>query len=189
MKKYLYLVLLVLISTRSFAAEPDSLIFTNGNYIVGEVKSMQKGVLMMETPYSDKDFAIELEGIQEIYCKTYFLITLSDGRRYNGTINTVEPQKIKIVADGGEEVIIMLNDIVFMDDVDQGFWSQLYASIDIGFDLTKANNLRQVSMRNRIVCRIPSEQMEVLVSNITYPKTGILLHRLIFFQTLSKNSN
>ena len=148
MKKYLYLVLLVLISTRSFAAEPDSLIFTNGNYIVGEVKSMQKGVLMMETPYSDKDFAIELEGIQEIYCKTYFLITLSDGRRYNGTINTVEPQKIKIVADGGEEVIIMLNDIVFMDDVDQGFWSQLYASIDIGFDLTKANNLRQVSMRS-----------------------------------------
>lgn len=149
MKKTILSVLTVLISiSYLFGVEPDSIIFTNNNYVVGEVKTMQKGVLMMETPFSDKDFAIELDGIKEIYCKTYFLITLTDGRRYNGTIQTIEPRKIKIIADGGEEVIVMLNEIVFMDDVDQGFWNQLYASIDIGFDLTKANNFKQVSMRS-----------------------------------------
>ena len=142
--------LTLLISLSAIGAEPDSVIFTNDNYIVGEVKSMTKGVLMMETPFSDKDFAIELDGIKEIYCTTYFLITLSDGRRYNGTIQTVEPKIIKVIADGGEEVIVDLNEIVFMDDVDQGFWSQLYASIDIGLDLTKANNFRQVSMQSNI---------------------------------------
>ncbi len=148
MKKILFFAVFLFSSFCVFAAEPDSIIFTNDNYIVGEVKSMQKGVLMMETPYSDDDFAIELDGIKEIYTNTYFLITLSDGRRYNGTINTVEPRKVKILADGGEEVIVDLDFIVFLDDVDQGFWSQLYASIDIGLDLTKANNFRQVSMRS-----------------------------------------
>jgi len=139
-----------ILATASFAAEPDSVIFTNDNYVVGEVKSMQRGVLMMETPFSDKDFAIELDGIKEIYCTTYFLITLTDGRRYNGTINTTEPKLVKILADGGEEVMVNLDDIVLLDDVDQGFWSQFYASIDIGFDLTKANNFRQVSMRSAV---------------------------------------
>ncbi len=148
MKMLKIIILLMIATLTTFAAEPDSVIFTNDNYVVGEVKSMQRGVLMMETPYSDKDFAIELDGIKEIYCTTYFLITLTDGRRYNGTINTVEPRRVKIIADGGEEVVVDLDHIVLLDDVDQGFWSQFYASIDIGFDLTKANNFRQVSMRS-----------------------------------------
>ena len=37
------------------------------------------------------------------------------------------------------------NEIVWLDDKDKGFWSQLYFSIDLGFDLTKANNLTQFS--------------------------------------------
>lgn len=150
--KKIYTFLFILFSTITylFGAEPDSLIFTNGNYVVGEVKSMDKGVLKMETPFSDSDFAIEWEGIKELYCKTYFLITLSDGRRFNGTIETPSLGNIKITETDGTETEAPQNDVVYMDDVDQGFWSQLYASIDIGLDLTKANNFRQVSMRTTL---------------------------------------
>jgi hypothetical protein len=52
------------------------LILKNGNIIVGEFKDMDKGVLTIETDYSDSDFKIEWEGIKEIYSKTKFLITL-----------------------------------------------------------------------------------------------------------------
>jgi len=148
MRKFIFILSLAFTAASLFGSEPDSLIFTNGNYVVGEVKSMQRGVLMIETPYSDKDFAIELDGIKEIYCKTYFLITLSDGRRYFGNINTVEPRKVKIIDDNDQETIVELEEIVLLDDIDQGFWSKLYVSIDIGFDMAKANNLRQVSMRS-----------------------------------------
>ena len=34
--------------------------------------------------------------------------------------------------------------------MDKGFWSQLYFSIDLGVDLTKANNFRQVSLRSNL---------------------------------------
>ena len=66
-------------------AQNDSLILNNGNVIVGEIKSMDKGVLQIETDYSDSDFKIELEGIKEIYSAARFLFTTSDGSRYTGT--------------------------------------------------------------------------------------------------------
>jgi hypothetical protein len=132
------------------AAEPDSIIFANDNYIVGEVKSMDKGVLRMKTPFSDSDFEIEWKGVKEMYCSTYFLISLTDGRRFNGTIKTNSPGTLVIDEGNGAETETPHNDVVYMDDVDKGFWSQLYASIDIGLELTKANNFRQVSMRTTL---------------------------------------
>ena len=111
---------------------------------------MDKGVLKMETPFSDSDFAIEWEGIKELYCTTYFLITLTDGRRFNGSIETTQVGEVKIIEKNGTETIAAHGDVVYLDDVDQGFWSQLYASIDIGLDLTKANNFRQISMRSTL---------------------------------------
>jgi putative salt-induced outer membrane protein YdiY len=148
MKKILSVILFTFYFSELIAAEPDSLIFTNDNYVVGEVKSMQRGVLIMETPFSDKDFAIELDGIKEIYCKTYFLITLTDGSRHYGNIGTEEPGKVKIITDDGQEIVVMLDDIVILNDIDQSFASRFYASIDIGFDMTKANNFRQISIRS-----------------------------------------
>ena len=131
----------------SIFGQADSLVFKNGNYMVGEVKTMTRGVLTIETDYSDDDFTIEWDGIKDIYTGTYFLITLSDGSRYNGNVNSSGPNKIKISTREGLEVEVAPDQIVWLDDVDQGFWSQLYASIDVGFDITKASNLRQISTR------------------------------------------
>ncbi len=50
----------------------------------------------------------------------------------------------------GQQVEVVSNDIVWLVDVDQGFWSQFYTSIYIGFDFTKANNLKQASIRSTI---------------------------------------
>lgn len=146
----LFLVFLTFTFSKLIAAEPDSVIFTNDNYVVGEVKGMDKGVLKMETPFSDSDFAIEWEGIQELYCKSYFLITLTDGRRFNGTLQSADQGNIKIIEDNGTETIAPHKHVVYMDGVDKGFWSQLYASFDIGLDLTKANNFKQISIRSTL---------------------------------------
>ncbi len=145
----------VLLSFLIFAAfqvssQTDSVTFYNGNYIVGEVKTMTRGVLTVKTPYSDSDFKIEWKKVKEIYTNNYYLITLSDGSRYNGSINSLKPGLINISYEGGQELTSPQEDIVWLDDLDKGFWSQLYASIDIGFDLTKANNFRQLSSRTNI---------------------------------------
>jgi hypothetical protein len=146
-----HLNVLLLITGLFFAdfshAQVDSLVYYNGNYDIGEVKSLDRGVLTFKTEYSDSDFKIEWAGVKEIYTVSYFLITLSDGSRFNGFINSTTDGNVEITTSEGEKRIAKHDEIVWLEDIDVGFWSKLYASIDVGFDIAKSNNLRQVSTR------------------------------------------
>jgi len=151
MKKFLLIFTFLLAGISILLAQqPDSIIFNNGNYIIGEVKQMQRNILTAETEYSDNDFTIEWDGIKEIYTKTYFLITLSSGDRYNGSVNSTGDGKLVIHTDDGQDIEVNPIEIVFLDDINQGFWSQVYASVDFGWDITKANNFSQYSMRSNL---------------------------------------
>ena len=149
LQKILLLLNLLFVVSETMA-QTDSLIFKNDNYIVGEIKNMNRNILKIETDYSDDDFTIEWDGIKEIYTTTFFLITLTNGSRYNGNLKSQESGKISIATDNGQTINVDLNDIVILEGIDQGFWSQVYASIDFGFDLTKANNFKQISMRSNL---------------------------------------
>ncbi|MCB0805915.1 MAG: DUF481 domain-containing protein [Bacteroidales bacterium] len=130
-------------------SQADSVVLKNGNYVTGEIKEMTRGVLTIETDYSDKDFSIEWSGVKEIYSITYFLVSTTDGIRFNGTIETSPEGKVKIITDEGP-VYLTFDDVVYLQSLDKGFWDQLYATIDIGFNLTKANNLQQWNSRATI---------------------------------------
>lgn len=147
---YIFTLLISFSVSQNVLAQTDSLIFKTGTYMVGEAKSMDRNVLTFKTKYSDSDFKIEWNGVAEIYTDTYFLITLTDGSRYNGTLKSIEAGKIVIITGDGQEVETLHDDIVFLDDKDQGFWSQLYFSVDIGFDMTKANNLSTFTTRSTL---------------------------------------
>jgi small nuclear ribonucleoprotein (snRNP)-like protein len=134
----------------SVNAQADSLVLKNGNIIVGEIKGMDKGVLTIETNYSDKDFAIEWSGVKEIYSKSVFLITLSDGRRTNGSLQSIDAgSKVSIMTTTGEKIESSIVEIVFLKGVKSNFWSRFTANIDVGLSVTKANNLTQLSANTR----------------------------------------
>lgn len=165
MKKYL---LIIFALTASFSAfsQTDSLILKNKDVIIGEIKSMDKGVLTIETDYSDSDFKISWDGISHIFSKTKYLITLTNGKRYNGTINSIDAETIEIdtydpenilrlrrrksnTEDlGGGKASVPIADVVYLNALDDGFWSRLSANIDLGWSLTRANNLRQFNVRS-----------------------------------------
>lgn len=132
------------------AGVKDSLLLKNGDIIVGELKSLDKGVLTVETDYSKSDFTIEWSGVKEIYTQTRFLITLRNGDRLNGSIRTQEKNvQIDYTDKKGDSLtlITLLDDIVFLRGVKSNFWSRAKASVDVGFTLTRANNLRQRNIR------------------------------------------
>lgn len=141
---------LLLFSLNHLFAQSDSLILNNGDIIIGEFKDMDRGVLTIETDYSDSDFKIEWEGIKEIYSITKFLITLSNGYRYNGSLRSGEAGKLIIDDEDVGEREVEKSSVVFLKSVDEGFLSRLYANIDLGFSFTKANSLRQISMRSKV---------------------------------------
>ncbi len=150
MNKVLLPILLLLAFGNLSTAQTDSLVFRNGNYIVGEMKSMNQNVATVKTRYSDKDFNIKWHRITEIYTDTYFLLSLSNGDRYNGTIITTAPGRGIVLTDENDSIGVNLTDIVFLDDLDRGFWSQLSFSIDLGFEMTRSNNFKKFTTSTRL---------------------------------------
>ena len=51
----------------NISAQVDSVIFNTRDYVVGEIKNMQRGILQIESDYSDSDFKIEWDKTTEIY--------------------------------------------------------------------------------------------------------------------------
>lgn len=154
--------LLLFLFSFSFAfSQTDTLILSNKDLIVGEIKSMNKGVLGIETDYSDADFKISWDGIKQVYSKTNYLITLSDGRRYNGKVRSLNDSIVEIDTyipnavikfsnktqgiekPEGDKVKIVKSQIVYLKALDEGFWSRLSFNFDIGTNITKANDFRQ----------------------------------------------
>jgi len=167
MRKIFALYILTFVLGHETLAQTDSLVLKNKNYIVGEIKSMDRGVLTIETDYSDSDFKITWLEIAEIYSKVNYLITTEDGTMYNGKINTSQDGRVRIDFYNPERLLKLskeqkktketdlisfenIEDIVYLNSLDEGFWSRLSANIDFGWSLTRANNLRQVSLRSGV---------------------------------------
>ncbi|MEX0635702.1 MAG: hypothetical protein WD135_02965, partial [Ferruginibacter sp.] len=101
--------------TAAAFAQRDSLVLKNGNIIVGEIKSMNRGVIIVETDYSKDDFNIEWSGLKEIYSKSRFLITLKNGERINATFRSIDSlNRIFIEVGNGQLQLSTLDDIVYL---------------------------------------------------------------------------
>lgn len=125
-------------------SQKDSIKLSNGNILVGEIKSMDKSVLVFKTPYSDSDFKIKWYRVKEIYSDRIFIISVSDGQRLYSTINTDASDRAKVMLNAGEQSYSEnLKDIIFLDPIGKNFLSRLTIDVDFGVSLTKANNLKQ----------------------------------------------
>jgi hypothetical protein len=124
MKPLYSFVLLILIAIPS-RAQVDTLVMNNENMLIGEIKELQQGVIKIETDYSDKDFAIEWSKVREIYTTTTFVISLSDGDRITGAIQTdpTDSSRVLILERGGMKSARRM-DIVFLKSIkDRSGWA------------------------------------------------------------------
>lgn len=150
MKKFYTLFILLFAMHLVSFAQNDTLLLNNGDMIVGDLKSMDRGVLTIEPSYSDSDFKITWEDITKMSATQRYLITLSDGERFNGTFSSAGEGKIFIENENGENKTVDQDEIVNIQSIDSGFLSRLSANIDFGLSLTKANNQQQLNGNLRI---------------------------------------
>ncbi len=134
---------LFLFSSLFTFSQKDSLIFDQGNVVAGEVKDLSRGIITIETDYSDSDFKIEWEKVLEFHSTQLYTVSLLDRTLLtNATIETSGPGRFRIKGDEGEREVTV-DDIVYFRQLDSSFWSKMSASVDLGFSVTKASNLRQ----------------------------------------------
>ena len=148
-KKGLTFCLCILI-TNLVLAQKDTLVLTNKDLIIGEVKGLDRSVITIGTDYSKDDFKVKWEGIKSISTSSSFIISLQNGNRFIGKVKTSDSSSVSIQAQDGSSQIVKYETIVFLKPIKSGFKDRLHAAVDLGFSLTKAQNLKQVTVRSNV---------------------------------------
>ncbi len=147
MKKF-YLLLLLCAISFSLSAQ-DTLYLPDNTVVAGEIKGMKSGTLTIETSYSDDDFTINWLDIVGLKTGTRFLILFDNNERVTGYLQS-DGRSISIARQDGSITQSSFEEIVELQGLDNSFWSRVSASVDVGFNLTKANNLKQFNARTNL---------------------------------------
>lgn len=118
--------------------------------MVGRVKNMNSGVLTIKTKYSKKDFTIKFNRVAKMYLERKCIVTLTQGRNYFGYVKTTDKGTLGITENNGNVIEVPINQVTSLEEVDDNFWSRFRGAIDIGFNITKANNNRQLNAAARV---------------------------------------
>ena len=123
----------------------DTLVSTDNTILIGEIKEMDKGVISIETDFSDSDFKISWLKIKEIISQRNFRFILSNQKRYYGTIS-MNGEKIVIHDTEKGDVEVLTEELVYLKQIDKGSVLDIMnLSMDLGYSFTNAKNLEQIN--------------------------------------------
>ena len=145
-KIYLLLLFMIMGNFEVFG-QNDTLIMINGEILTGEIKLFDNGVVTIETMYSDNDFEVEWEKVEQISTIRQFVVIMTDGNRYFGTLTSEKDDPSIVLIDDIKEgqPKVNIGDILFLKKIDKTFWSRVDLMISIGYTMTKAKNSHQFS--------------------------------------------
>jgi hypothetical protein len=164
---------LILAGFMQASAQQDTLVFKNGDVMVGEIKSMDRGVAVVSTDYSDADFKVSWVEVARVFTTTTFLVMRSYDRRHYGSLHSTDEGRAQIRIDRDSTVEVFLDEIVYLSPIEENFLDRLSASIDLGFSLTKANNLRQLSTRSTIGYRVERWSIDIALNSLSSSQTDV----------------
>ncbi len=142
--KFLVLILFFLLPLSIFS-QNDSIWMKNNDLLVGELKTLSKSVITLETDYSDKDFKVDFDKVSRFSTQNLFVVNLTDNSRITGKIKSTEPGKLQIWYADALIRELDIQEIVFLSEIDRKFWKRFTGAIDLGFNLSKTNNSVQLT--------------------------------------------
>lgn len=144
-----YLCVALLFVSAMLHAQNDTIQLKNSDVIVGKIKSLSSGVLTFETAYSDSDFKIVFNEINDFVIQRKCIVILTHGRRYFGNLRTTPnrtPKSVSISLDDGSIVYFKKEEVIALQEIENKFWKQFNGAIDLGYNFAKANRNSQFTI-------------------------------------------
>lgn len=138
-------IVVIFISTYMWA-QNDSIRLRNNDLIVGEVKTLNKSVLTFKTSYSETDFKIDFDDVVSINTNGLFAIHLIDREQITGSMKPISKDSVRIIDQEGMSYDMGIRKIIQLEGVDEKFWSRFSGALDLGLNLAKTNNNRQLTI-------------------------------------------
>ena len=152
----------VFVGAAGAAYGQDVVVTANGDRLVGEIKSVEKDVLTLETPYSDTDFKIEWEDIVSLASDRQFIVETFDGRRISGSLKVDPAKKLAVLI---ADTSVQLVDVSAVQPFERTFWARFDTALDFGYSMTRTNSAKQLSLGANLTYR-DERYVDVVFANI-----------------------
>jgi hypothetical protein len=143
---YKYLFAFFLLLSLTIEAQNDTIRLKDNTTLTGEIKSLSTGILTMETAFSDKDFKIEFNKVEEIIISRKCIISLTNSRRYYSNIKSETPGTFTLFFEDGTYTQFKMDEMIGLIEVNEKFWKRFKFGLDLGYNFTKANNNAQFTI-------------------------------------------
>jgi len=128
----------------AIADKVDVVILKNGDYITGEVKSMEFARLIYSTD-AMKTLSIEWDDIKYIKAKETFRIEMEDGTDFSGSLDSDSLNQTLIIKFKNYSYRIEFSKVVKITPIKDTFAERVNFSVDLGFSYTKASEVAQLT--------------------------------------------
>jgi hypothetical protein len=138
----LLLVALLLQAPPARAAKTDVVVISNGDHFTGEVKSLDRGRLKLNTDNAG-DIYIEWDKIRRVVSSAQFDIETVSGHHELGSLRSTE-QDVKLHVIGAQDSAALdFGSVVRITPLKTTFWGKIDGSVDVGTSFALANHLSQ----------------------------------------------
>jgi putative salt-induced outer membrane protein YdiY len=127
------------------AEKTDVVVLRNGDRITGEVKGLEQGKLSFKTDHMGT-VSIEWDEIKELTSAQSFEVELETGDKFFGALGPAAEEGVMGVAGESETMSLAMTTVVRIVPIETGFWNRLDGSLDLGFNLTRANRATQLTI-------------------------------------------
>jgi hypothetical protein len=146
---YLTYVFTFLLFSYSHAEKTDVVILKNGDYITGEVKQLDFGLLNFKTDHMNT-LSIEWDEIASLTAlNQYFRLERDDGRLMYGSLDTdTLNNKLLVVLDTTKSPI-NFEEIIRITPIKETVWDRVDLNMDIGYSYTKASSVSKLTFSGK----------------------------------------
>lgn len=145
----LLVALLAFLSVPAQAKRKDVVIMNNGDHLTGQIKSLQNGLLYVETDYASGKIGLDWDQVQSVESTATYRIVMNNGQRLEGKIEKHVGEQGKagdfLIHEATEEVQVPSAEIVSLDTKKPTFWRELQGAINFGYSFTSGNNQTTVN--------------------------------------------
>ena len=121
----------------SAAPKTDIVIFKNGDRLTGEIKSLKRGQLNLNTEATGT-IGIEWDKVSSVISNQKIQVETSNGTRYFGSFASSEDiSSITVVTNGGPRTLDTV-DVIVMTPIEGGGIHGLDVDLSVGYNFAKA---------------------------------------------------
>jgi len=123
----------------------DLVVLENGNTILGELKSLQRGTLRLKTD-SAGTLSIEWDEVLRVTSPQRFRLETAAGDALVGTLPPSDRDRVLVIlGEDGEHRALALEEILWISEYEHSIWERVDGHLDAGISFNKASDVTQLT--------------------------------------------